>query len=184
MRFLLFLSLSVCCLSYGATARAQQAPLDSSQQIMPGRANSASQQQKPYVIYISADGFRYDLADKYHATNLLALRARGVAAASMRPSYPSVTFPNHYSLATGLYPSHHGLVDNSFYDPKTGKKYGIRDSRAVRDSSWYGGVPLWGRAEQKRMLPASLFWVGSEAAVDGVRPTYYYSFNDRIPMDY
>ncbi len=80
---------------------------DSTQRIVPGRMNSKEQAQKPYVIFISADGFRHDLADKYQAKNLLALRETGVQAKAMIPSYPSVTFPNHYSLATGLYPSHH-----------------------------------------------------------------------------
>ncbi|HEY4289759.1 MAG TPA: ectonucleotide pyrophosphatase/phosphodiesterase [Puia sp.] len=156
---------------------------DSSLRVVPGRTNSAEQQKKPYVIFISADGFRYDLADKYQATNLLALREKGVAAKSMIPSYPSVTFPNHYSLATGLYPSHHGLVDNTFFDPKKGKGYAIGNRSAVEDSSWYGGVPIWVLAEQQQMVSASFFWVGSEAAVDGVRPTYYYRFNDKIPMN-
>ena len=74
---------------------AQKPPGDTTQRIIAGRSNSAQQQTKPYVILISADGFRYDLADRYHAANLLQLRNDGVAAASMRPSYPSLTFPNH-----------------------------------------------------------------------------------------
>jgi predicted AlkP superfamily pyrophosphatase or phosphodiesterase len=160
-----------------------QAITDSTQLVIPGRTNSPQQEKKPYVIYISADGFRYDLAEKYHATNLLALRVKGVAASSMTPSFPSVTFPNHYSLATGLYPAHHGLVDNTFYDPKKGKGYRISDRKAVTDSSWYGGTPIWVLAEQQKMLSASFFWVGSEAAVDGIRPTYYYLFNDKIALD-
>jgi predicted AlkP superfamily pyrophosphatase or phosphodiesterase len=160
-----------------------QAITDSTQLVIPGRANSPQQEKKPYVIFISADGFRYDLAEKYHATNVLALRSKGVAASSMTPSFPSVTFPNHYSLATGLYPSHHGLVDNTFYDPKKGKGYRISDRKAVTDSSWYGGTPIWVLAEQQKMLSASFFWVGSEAAVDGIRPTYYYLFNDKIALD-
>jgi predicted AlkP superfamily pyrophosphatase or phosphodiesterase len=151
--------------------------------VMPGRANSPQQEQKPYVIFISADGFRHDLADKYHATHLLALRASGVAVPSMTASYPSVTFPNHYTLATGLYPSHHGLVDNAFYDRRKGSSYGIRDRTAVEDSSFYGGTPIWVLAEQQHLLSASYFWVGSEAAVDGIRPTYYCRFNDKIPLD-
>jgi predicted AlkP superfamily pyrophosphatase or phosphodiesterase len=160
-----------------------QAITDSTQLVIPNRTNSPQQEKKPYVIFISADGFRYDLADKYHATNLLALRAKGVAASSMMPSFPSVTFPNHYSLATGLYPAHHGLVDNTFFDPKKGKGYRISDRKAVTDSSWYGGTPVWVLAEQQKMLSASFFWVGSEAAVDGIRPTYYYLFNDKIALD-
>lgn len=177
---LVFLSLILSSLFVGVAA---QGLSDSSLRVVPGRTNSAAQQQKPYVIFISADGFRHDLADKYQAKNLLALREKGVAAKSMIPSYPSVTFPNHYSLATGLYPSHHGLVDNTFFDPKKGKGYAISNRLAVEDSSWYGGVPIWVLAEQQQMVSASFFWVGSEAAVDGVRPTYYYRFNDKIPME-
>jgi len=156
---------------------------DSTQQVIPNRANDPQQQQKPYVIFISSDGFRYDLADRYNATHLKALRAGGVAASGMIPSYPSVTFPNHYSLATGLYPAHHGLVDNTFLDVQKGKGYRISDRKAVTDSSFYGGTPIWVLAEQQKMLSASFFWVGSEAAVDGVRPTYYYLFNDKIAWD-
>ncbi len=182
MRFLSY-SLSLVVLLAGTDRLFAQAPPDTTQKVMPGRANSPEQLQKPYVIFISADGFRWDLADKYHATNLLSLRAGGVAADKMTPSYPSVTFPNHYSLATGLYPSHHGIVDNTFYDPKKGAGYRISDRNAVRDSSWYGGTPIWVLAEQQQMVSANFFWVGSEAAIQGVRSSYYYNFNDKIPMD-
>lgn len=170
-------------LVFAAAAVSAQGPGDSTQIVISGRVNAASQEQKPYVILISADGFRHDLADKYHAAHLLALRAGGVAAISMMPSYPSVTFPNHYSLATGLYPSHHGLVDNDFYDAAMGKRYFIRDAKAVTNAAFYGGTPIWVLAEQQKMLSASFFWVGSEAPIDGMFPTYYYHFNDRITVD-
>ena len=177
MRFCLVIGV----LLISATATAQIT--DSTQMVMPGRSNGSRQEQEPYVIFISADGFRHDLADKYQATHLLALRAGGIAAESMTPAYPSVTFPNHYSLATGLYPSHHGLVDNSFFDPAAGKRYSIGDRKAVEDSSFYGGTPLWVLAERQKLLSASFFWVGTEAPVDGVRPTYYYRFNNNISLD-
>lgn len=156
---------------------------DSTQHIVPGRKNSAAQQQKPYVILISADGFRHDFADKYQATNLKGLRRSGVAAKSMIPSFPSLTFPNHYSIATGLYPAHHGLVDNTFYDPQKKQLYRIANRQAVEDSSWYGGTPLWVLAEQQQMISACFYWVGSEAAVRGVRPTHYYRYNELIDID-
>lgn len=155
---------------------------DTTQYIVPGRRNSPEQQQKPYVILISADGFRYDYATKYQAQNLLQLSEGGVRADAMIPSFPSVTFPNHYTIATGLYPSHHGLVNNSFYDPAKSDTYSMGARAKVGDSSWYGGTPLWVLAEQQQMLSASLFWVGSETAVKGTRPTYYYNFNDRLDI--
>lgn len=178
---MLWLSALIYFLSYDALTA--QVTADTSQIVMPGRTNSAEQPSKPYLIMISADGFRWDLADKYHAEHLLALRAGGVAAESMIPSYPSVTFPNHYSLATGMYPSHHGIVNNTFFDPKKGRGYRISDRSAVRDSSWYGGTPIWVLAEQQHMLSASLFWVGSEAAVAGIRPSCFFYFNDKLSID-
>ena len=156
---------------------------DTTQHIVASRSNSKKQEKKSYVILISADGFRYDLADKYHAEHLIALRNQGVQAAYMIPSYPSLTFPNHYSIVTGLYPAHHGLVDNSFYDENKKASYSIGNQNAVKDSSWYGGVPLWVLAEQRHMLSASFYWVASEAAIDGVRPTYYYTYNEKINID-
>jgi predicted AlkP superfamily pyrophosphatase or phosphodiesterase len=159
------------------------AQVDVTQHIVPDRSNSKQQEQKPYVILISADGFRYDLADRYQAKHLQQLRSSGVAAKAMIPSYPSLTFPNHYTLVTGLYPSHHGLVDNSFYDKKRNESYRLGNRKAVEDSSWYGGTPLWVLAEQQQMVTASFYWVGSESAIKGVRPTYYYRYNDSIDMD-
>ncbi|RZL99240.1 MAG: alkaline phosphatase family protein, partial [Pedobacter sp.] len=153
---------------------------DTTQHIIAERRNSAEQQTKPYVILISADGFRYDYAKKYQAEHLLALSSAGVQAESMIPSFPSVTFPNHYTIVTGLYPSHHGLVNNSFLDEKRNDKYSMSAKDKVRDGSWYGGTPLWVLAEKQEMIAASMFWVGSEAAIQGVRPTYYYDYTEQI----
>jgi predicted AlkP superfamily pyrophosphatase or phosphodiesterase len=155
---------------------------DTLQHITNDRYNSPAQQKKPYVILISADGFRFDYPEKYKAEHLLALSANGVRAASMIPSFPSVTFPNHYSIATGMYPSHHGLVNNTFYDAAKQGNYSMGNKDRVRDGSWYGGTPLWVLAEQQQMISASMFWVGSEAAVKNVRPTYYYDYNEKIDI--
>lgn len=156
---------------------------DTIQKIVPGRFNSREQQQKPYVILISADGFRYDYATKFHAANLLRLSGNGATASEMIPSFPSLTFPNHYTIVTGLYPSHHGLVNNNFYDDQKKAFYSLANRKTVTDSSWYDGTPLWVLAEQQQMLSASFYWVGSEAAVKGVRPTYYFSYGEKIKMD-
>jgi predicted AlkP superfamily pyrophosphatase or phosphodiesterase len=156
---------------------------DTIQHIMPGRINRPDHLKKPYIILISADGFRYDLADKFHAENLIRLRSSGVTADYMQPVFPSLTFPNHYSIATGDYPSHDGIVDNNFYDPSKGLVYRMSNKKGVEDSSWYGGTPLWVLAENQGMLSASFYWVGAEAAIRGVRPTYYYKFNSLISMN-
>ncbi len=156
---------------------------DTSQQVVPGRTNHKAQLSKPYVILISADGFRADLVDKYHAVNLARLRKQGVAASYMLPSFPSVTFPNHYSIITGLYPAHHGLVDNSFYDSVRDTTYSMANKKQVTEAYWYGGTPLWVLAEKQYMLSASFYWVASESNIQDTKPTYYYNYNDKIPID-
>lgn len=157
------------------------AQADTTQKIIPGRTNSTEQEQKPYVILISIDGFRYDYAEKYNAVNIKSFSNEGIKAASMIPSYPSLTFPNHYSIVTGMYPSHHGLVSNYFYDRKRNDSYSMKTGRTVKGGSWYGGTPLWVLAEEQQMVTASFYWVGSEANIKGIYPTYYYSYNEAIP---
>ena len=155
---------------------------DTSQQIIEGRKNSADQINKPYVILISADGFRADFTELFNAKNLNALSKNGVRANYMTPSYPSVTFPNHYSIVTGLYPAHHGLVDNSYIDVPTGAFYNMGNKKMVAEGKWYGGTPLWVLAEQQKMISASFYWVASEAAIQGIKPTYHYIYNEKIDI--
>lgn len=162
------------------TAFAQQVNIDTAQVVIPGRQNSTEAQSKPYVIMISTDGFRYDYAKKYNAENLLKLANGGVKAEAMIPSYPSITFPNHWSLITGLYPSHHGLIDNFFYDYKRKEGYAMSSKKNAEDGSWYGGTPLWGLAEKQGMVSASLMWVGSASDAGGMRPTYYYPYHEKF----
>ena len=156
---------------------------DTIQRIVGGRTNSIEQQQKPYVILISIDGFRHDYAEMHGAKNLLGLAHSGVRAEAMIPSYPSLTFPNHYTIATGLYPSHHGLASNYFYSPRRQQFYAMKKPEAFADGSWYGGTPLWVLAEQHQMLSASFYWVGTEADIQGIYPTYYYRYNELIPVE-
>jgi predicted AlkP superfamily pyrophosphatase or phosphodiesterase len=139
--------------------------------------NSAVAQGRHYVVIVSLDGFRWDYAKRDNATHLLALGKEGVwAPDGMLPSYPSLTFPNHFTIVTGLYPEHHGLVANSFFDPERQKSYSMSEPEAVTDGSWYSGTPLWSLAESQGMRTASLFWPGSEAKIAGYRPTWYAEF--------
>lgn len=143
--------------------------------------NSVEAQAAHYVVLVSLDGFRWDYAKRDHAENLLKLGSDGVwAPEGMLPSFPSLTFPNHLAIVTGLYPEHHGIVTNEFYDPTRKEHYAIRDKKAVEDGSWYGGVPLWSLAESQGMRAACLFWPGSEAEIAGERPTFYAHFNDKV----
>ena len=143
--------------------------------------NSAAAQHAHYVVLVSLDGFRWDYARRDNATHLLALGKRGVwAPDGMLPSFPSLTFPNHYTIVTGLYPEHHGLVANNFYDDTKRARYAISDAKAVTDGSWYSGTPLWSLAESQGMRTACFFWPGSEAKIAGFQPTYSLKFDDKI----
>ncbi|MFM9908085.1 MAG: ectonucleotide pyrophosphatase/phosphodiesterase, partial [Chitinophagaceae bacterium] len=170
----------IICIVFNFIVGAQDTLL----QISPNRKNNSAQLSKPYVILISADGFRYDYADLYKATNLLKLRATGTKAISMIPSFPSVTFPNHYSIATGMYPSHHGLVYNEFYDRSRKESYSMSNRKTVEDGTWYGGTPLWVLTEQQGMLSASYHFVGTEAPIQQTHPTYWYKFSDNTDINY
>jgi predicted AlkP superfamily pyrophosphatase or phosphodiesterase len=143
--------------------------------------NSDHAQAQHYVVLVSLDGFRWDYAQSDGATHLLALGKQGVwAPKGMLPSYPSLTFPNHYTLVTGLYPEHQGLVANSFYDETMHARYSMSDIKTVRDGAWYSGTPLWSLAESQGMRTASLYWVGSEAKIAGFRPTWYAQFDSKV----
>lgn len=149
---------------------------------VPNPPNAAAKQSAHYVVLVSLDGFRYDYAAKFGAKNLLAMAAHGASAPDgMIPSYPSVTFPNHYSIVTGLYPEHHGIVANSFYDPERKESFTLANPKGVNDGSWYGGTPLWVLAEQQGMRSACFFWPGAEAEIQGKRPSYYQPYDENFP---
>lgn len=153
---------------------------DTAQIVVPNRFNTAETLSKPYVILISADGFRYDYLQKYEAAHLLDFAEKGISAKAMIPSFPTITFPNHWSIITGLYPANHGLIDNFFYDYQREKFYAMSSKDNAEDGSWYGGNPLWGLAEKQGMLSASMMWVGSASDAGGTRPTYYYPYHEKF----
>ncbi|HUB81931.1 MAG TPA: ectonucleotide pyrophosphatase/phosphodiesterase [Bryobacteraceae bacterium] len=135
--------------------------------------------QRPYVVLVSLDGFRYDYAAKYQATHLLEIAKAGAAAEAMIPSFPTITFPNHISIVTGQYPGHHGLVSNAFYDPLLKQMYSMRNS--ADESEFYHYQPLWVLAEQQHVKAAAMFWPTADAEIEGVRPSYWEKFDDSFP---
>jgi predicted AlkP superfamily pyrophosphatase or phosphodiesterase len=140
-------------------------------------------QEKPYVILISMDGFRWDYIYRGITPNLNKLADEGVHALSLRPSFPSKTFPNHYSIITGMYPENHGIIFNSFTNTFTGETYRIGDTISTRQSKWYKGEAFWETANRHNIKTASFFWVGSEQDVDYKRPTYFYHYNQNISFE-
>ena len=133
-----------------------------------------------YVLLVSFDAFRWDYDSIYNTPNINRLADDGVSAEKFIPCFPSNTFPNHYSIATGLYPDHHGIVNNSFYAPDLGLSYRISDRKAVENPDFYKGEPVWVTAMKQGMVTASFFWVGSEAPVEGMHPTYWKVYNESV----
>lgn len=137
----------------------------------------AQEQKKPYVILVSLDGFRWDYPNYFETPNLDKIAKLGVKAHSMQPSYPTKTFPNHYSIATGLYPDHHGIVNNAFLDPATQKQFTLKTA-AKRDPQFYGGTPIWYLAEQQGVKSACFYWPGSDTGA--MSPSIFKEYDDTV----
>ena len=136
--------------------------------------------QAPRVLLISLDGFRADYIFRPGAGRLRELAARGVRAERMVPAFPSKTFPNHYTIVTGLTPEQHGIVANSMKDPELGL-FLTTDSVAQMDPRWWGGEPIWVTVEKQGRRAAALFWPGSEAKIDGIGPTWWTRYQHDLP---
>lgn len=152
-----------------------------------GGINAPEQQAKPYVVLVSLDGFHQDYAARYPTPNIQRLLAAGSRAESLVPVWPTLTFPNHYSQVTGLTPAQHGLVGNEFPLRPGEGWFDYRDRETVSNGRLYDGTPIWVLAEQQGMVSASFFWVGSEADVQGVQPTYWrpydYTVSHEVRVD-
>jgi len=132
-----------------------------------------AKKEKPYLIILSMDGFRWDYTDSVATPNFDAIEKMGVKAESMQVSFPSKTFPNHYTLVTGLVPDHHGIVNNTFYAPEFDEVYSIGKRETVQNGKFYYGEPIWNTAEKQGLKAASYFWVGSEANIQNMHPSIW-----------
>jgi predicted AlkP superfamily pyrophosphatase or phosphodiesterase len=141
---------------------------------------SAQKGAGPIVVLISFDGWRWDYTDRAEVPHLRALAARGVRADGLIPSFPSKTFPNHYTLVTGLYPERHGIVSNVIEDPGFPDRFTMT-SETAKTARWWGGEPLWNTAMLQGRRAASMFWPGSEAPIGGRRPTYWKPYDESMP---
>jgi predicted AlkP superfamily pyrophosphatase or phosphodiesterase len=143
---------------------------------------SAQENKGRATVILSLDGFRWDYPDKTSTPNLNKMAREGVKAVSLIPSFPSKTFPNHYTIATGLVPDHHGLVNNSFYDTVLKKSYSIGNKDARFNPEFYGGEPIWVTAAKQGVRTASFYWVGSDVAVQGIQPDYWKHYDDKVSL--
>lgn len=136
-------------------------------------ACNAYHSSENYTVVVSMDAFRWDYPDVIDTRGLNAIAEDGVRCV-MEPSYPASTFPNHYTIATGLVPDHHGIVNGSFWNPDTQEVFSMGDSLTRYNPAYYLGEPVWVTAEKQGVTTACIYWVGSDVAIDGVMPTYAY----------
>lgn len=133
---------------------------------------SINSQTNPYVILVSFDGFRWNYLNRGITPNLEKIKNDGVSAISLRPVFPSKTFPNHISIVTGMYAENHGIISNSFVNFEKNYWYRMSDTISTRDSKWYLGEAFWETAERQGIKTASYFWPGSELSLEHRHPSY------------
>lgn len=147
----------------------------------PNAASVEELQNINPVLLISLDGYRFDYNKKHGPKFLNEFAKNGSQLKSLIPSYPTKTFPNHLSIATGRYPMNHGIVANHFYAPDLKQSYSLRDRKAVKNSDFYLSTPIWSAVEEQGLRSATLFWPGSEAEISGHRPSYWYDYIHHMP---
>lgn len=172
------LTFNLGCASFSSN----ETPQDNELTYSTPQQNDPAKSSAPYVILVSIDGYRYDYNELHNAKNLSAIAASGVQAKSLKPVFPSKTFPNHFSIITGLYADKHGIVSNEFFDPARNETYALADRNAVGDGTWYLGEPIWNTIQKQGLMTASFFWVGSDAEIQGLHPNHYYLYDKSIPI--
>ncbi len=134
----------------------------------------------PSVLLISIDGYRWDYGTKYPSPNLAAYRKISRRAERLLPVFPTATFPNHYSIVTGLYAEDHGIVGNEMFDPTDGKRFEYKNPKSADEPKWWLGEPIWSTAEKQGVLAGTVFWVGANAAIGGRRPSLYREYDGSV----
>lgn len=139
----------------------------------------------PPLVLVSLDAFRWDYCQRFpdETPHLRDLAAHGASAKALIPVYPSNTFPNHYSIATGLYPSHHGIINNQFFSAARGEFFVSKTVKASRDGRWWGGEPIWITAVRQGKRSACYYWPGSEAEIEGVHASVWKPYSEQVPFE-
>src|SRR5688500_5295952 len=133
------------------------------------------------VVLISIDGFRWDYLDRYQPPHLSRLAASGVRAEGLIPQFPSQTFPNHYTIVTGLRLANHGIISNNMQPPDIPGGFSLSNREVLADSRCWGGEPIWNTVEKHGKVAAAMFWPGSETVIGGRQATYWTPFDDTFP---
>ena len=139
--------------------------------------------ERAIVILIGIDGFRWDYLEKYQPPTLLKLAAEGVRSEGLIPQFPSKTFPNHYTIVTGLTLAHHGIISNNMVAPDIPGRFSMSNRDVLADPRWWGGEPIWNTAEKQGRVAAAMFWPGSETVIGGRQATFWMPFKDGMPNE-
>lgn len=153
----------------------------STSQVTSDRLHNLS--ETPPLLLISLDGVRHDYLEKADLPALSRLVTGGLRADSLQQIFPTKTFTTHYSMATGLYADGTGVVANNMWDPNRRSNFSLGNREAIGDGYWYGGEPIWNTLEKAGKKSATYFWPGSEAEIDGIRPSIWMPFDGDTPHD-
>ena len=178
---LLLVAVSLISCGTGANAE-REGPASTAQPATgTGGINRPAAESRPHVVLVSFDGFHPGYLDRFDTPHFDRLASRGMHANGLVSVFPSLTFPAHYSIATGLHPEAHGVVGNRFFDPERGAEFSYRRSDDAQDGTWWGGEPIWVTAEKQGIVSAAFFFPGTEADIDGIRPSHWRPYDGRVP---
>ncbi|KAI8978778.1 Phosphodiest-domain-containing protein [Trametes punicea] len=148
-----------------------------------GLVSNGTHEFRKSALIVSIDGLRADYLDRGLTPHLLAISKDGLRAKSMKPIFPTLTFPNHWALMTGLYAESHGIVANNFWDPTTGREFHYNRADSSWNASWWYGEPMWETAERAGIITANLMWPGPPQTRTGVSPSYFVPWKDKVPLE-
>ncbi|KAL7987761.1 hypothetical protein Chor_006680 [Crotalus horridus] len=172
-----------CCTDYKSICKGETSWLKDKCASSGATQCPAGFEQSPLILF-SMDGFRAGYLENWDSLmpNINKLKTCGTHAKYMRAVYPTKTFVNHYTIATGLYPESHGIIDNNIYDVNLNLNFSLSSSTA-RNPAWWGGQPIWHTATYQGLKAATYFWPGSEVKINGSYPTIFKNYNKSIPFE-
>ncbi|XP_049986734.1 ectonucleotide pyrophosphatase/phosphodiesterase family member 1 isoform X1 [Alexandromys fortis] len=172
-----------CCINYSSVCKEKKSWVEEACEHIDTPQCPAEFDSPPTLLF-SLDGFR---AEYLHTWGGLLpviskLKNCGTYTKNMRPVYPTKTFPNHYSIVTGLYPESHGIIDNKMYDPQMNASFSLK-SKEKFNPLWYKGQPIWVTANHQQVRSGTYFWPGSDVEIDGILPDIYKVYNGSVPFE-
>ncbi|KAF9220905.1 Phosphodiest-domain-containing protein [Gyrodon lividus] len=147
-----------------------------------GLFSNGTHEFKRTVILISIDGLRADYLDRGLTPHLLDISKQGIRAQYMKPIFPTLTFPNHWTLMTGLHAESHGIIANNFWDPATDTEFWYNRDESAWNATWWFGEPMWETAGRAGVVTANLMWPGPPTTLSGASPTYFIPWHDKVPL--